>query len=153
MTATHQLAQFNVARLHQPLDHPATAAFVDALVPINELAEASPGFVWRLTGEGGASSSYVAIPGVDDPLLIINFSVWQDVESLRAFVYRSDHTTYLRRRREWFETMAEAYLVCWWVPAGTIPSVAEAYRRLVHLRGHGPSDEAWPINRPVEPPD
>lgn len=136
-----QLAQFNVARLRQPLDHPATAEFVDALGPVNDVADSSPGFVWRLRDEAGQSSSYVVV--YDDPLMIVNFSVWETVQALRDFVFRSAHTPYLRRRREWFERAAEAYVVCWWVPVGTIPSVEEAVRRLEQLRREGSSDEVF----------
>ncbi len=122
------LAEFNVARLHQPLDHPDTAEFVAALDSINALAEASPGFVWRLTDEGGQSSSYVVV--YDDPLQIINLSVWESVDDLHHFVFRTAHTEFLRRRRTWFERMDEAFLVCWWIPVGTIPSTEEAVERL-----------------------
>ena len=72
-TPEWHLAELNVARLRQPLDHPDTAEFVAALDAINALAESSPGFVWRLTDESGHSSSYVRAD--DDPLVIINLSV------------------------------------------------------------------------------
>jgi hypothetical protein len=142
------LAQFNVARLHQPLDHPDTADFVAALGQINEVAETSPGFVWRLTDESGQSSSYVVV--YDDPLMIINFSVWETPEALADFVYHSAHTPFLRRRREWFRRMTEAYLVCWWVPAGEIPTVDDALARLDKLRADGVSDDAFTL-RDVRP--
>ena len=128
MTAEWHLAQLNVARLRQPLDHPATAAFVAALDPINELAESSPGFVWRLTDESGQSSSYVRAD--DDPLVIVNLSVWRTLGDLHDFVFRSAHTPFLRRRREWFQRPDEAHLVCWWVPADHVPTVDEALDRL-----------------------
>ena len=137
------LAQFNVARLHQPLDHPGTAEFVAALGSINDVAESSPGFVWRLQDDEGQSSSYVVV--YDDPLMIINFSVWETVEDLTQFVYKSAHTAYLRRRREWFSKSDEAYLVCWWVPAGTIPSVEEAVVRLERLRRDGSGDDVFTL--------
>lgn len=148
--AGHHLAQINVGRLHHPLDAPETGEFVDALGPINALAEAAPGFVWRLTDDDGGSSSFVALP-VDDPLLIVNLSVWADVASLKAFMYDTDHVTYLRRRGEWFARMAEVSAACWWIPAGTVPEVDDGYRRLLHLREHGPSDQAWPLSRPLPP--
>jgi Domain of unknown function (DUF3291) len=144
------LAQFNVARLHQPLDHPDTAAFVDALGEINEVAEASPGFVWRLQDEEGQSSSYVVV--YDDPLLIVNYSIWERVEHLRQFVYQSAHSSFLRRRRQWFSRMAAAYLVCWWVPAGTIPSVEEAAARLEQLRREGPGEVVFTLHDPRPAP-
>lgn len=149
----HQLAEFNVARLRRPLDHAETAEFVAALEPINAIAERTPGFVWRLVDDEGQSSSYVRIPGVDDPLLIVNYSVWRDVESLRHYVYRSGHASYLRRRREWFEPPSEASLVCWWTPAGEVDDLATAYARLQRLRREGPSPDGWSLNDPRPRPD
>jgi hypothetical protein len=141
---TWHFAQFNIARLHQPLDHPDTAEFVANLDRVNAVAEASPGFVWRLTDdESGLSSSYVR--AYDDPLVIINLSVWESPEQLSDFVYRGAHTPVLRRRREWFEKMDEAYLVCWWIPAGTLPTVAEAVARLERLSTEGVSDDAFTL--------
>jgi hypothetical protein len=135
------LAELNIARLHQPLDHPDTAEFVAALDHVNALAEASPGFVWRLTDESGQSSSYVQT--TDDPLDIINLSVWDTLEHLHDFVFRTGHTEYVRRRREWFQRVDEAYLVCWWVPADHVPTVDEALDRLARLRREGVSDDAF----------
>jgi hypothetical protein len=143
MPPAWHLAQFNVGRLHEPLDHPDTAEFVAALGPINELAESAPGFVWRLTDESGQSSSYVRAD--DDPLVVINLSVWKSPDDLYDFVFRSAHTEFLRRRREWFSRMKEAILVCWWVPAGHVPSVDEALDRLDRLRRDGVSDDAFTL--------
>ncbi len=144
------VAQLNIGRLHHPLDSAETAEFDAALGPINALAEATPGFVWRLVDEDGQSSSFVRIPEIDDPLTIVNMSVWADLESLRHFVLRSGHAMYLRRRREWFEASEEATAVCWWLPAGEVPDLSDAYRRLLHLRAHGPSELGWPLSNPVD---
>jgi hypothetical protein len=144
------LAQFNIARLHQPLDHPDTASFVAALDVVNALAESSPGYVWRLQDDSGQSSSYVR--AYDDPLVIINLSVWRTPEDLRAFVFHTAHTDFLRRRREWFERMDQASLVCWWIPAGTTPTPDEAVERLELLRRDGPGPEAFPLREPLPAP-
>jgi len=99
------VAQVNVARLREPLDRPSMQTFVDGLEPVNALADASPGFVWRLqTDDGDATSLRV----FDDDMLIVNMSVWDSVEALREFVFRSEHSAYLRRRFEWFGKLAEA---------------------------------------------
>jgi hypothetical protein len=143
------VAQLNIGRLLHPLDADETAEFTAALGPVNALAEATPGFVWRLVDDDGQSSSYVRLPGEDDPLMIVNMSVWADVDSLRHFVLRSGHAMYLRRRREWFERSDAATSVCWWIPVGEIPDLADAHRRLMHLRTHGPTPEAWPVNSPM----
>ncbi len=148
----YHLGQINVAHLHHPLDHDETAEFVAALDPVNEVAESCDGFIWRLRDEDGQSSSYVPVDGIDDPLLIVNYSIWRDPESLEHFVFETGHAGFLRRRREWFERSDQPATACWWIPAGTIPSVSDAYRRLQHLREHGPTAQAFPLNRPHPPP-
>jgi hypothetical protein len=146
--SSHHLAQLNVARLHEPIDAPATAEFVAALDPINALADAAPGFVWRLQDDSGNATSILTTP---DPLFIVNMSVWESIEALSDFVYRSDHTPFLRRRREWFEKPSDAFLVLWWVPAGHIPTTDEALDRLETLRTNGPTPEAFTFRKSFSP--
>ena len=146
----HQLAQVNIARLSAPLESEEIRDFREGLEPINALAERSPGFVWRLADESGDAT---AIRAFADEMIIVNLTVWESVEALRAFAYDTEHIAYLRRRREWFERMAEAYTTMWWVPAGHVPSVAEAAERLDLLRRRGPSPEAFTFRHPFAPPD
>ena len=47
------LAPLNVARMRAGLDEPAMRGFAAALDPVYRLAEASPGFVWRLRSPEG----------------------------------------------------------------------------------------------------
>jgi hypothetical protein len=115
------------------------AEFVALLDPINALADQSPGFVWRLQTEAGNAT---AIRAFDDERLLVNMSVWLSIEQLAEFVYRSGHVAVMRRRREWFERM-RVYVALWWIPAGTIPTVADAELRLAHLRRHGPTPFAF----------
>jgi hypothetical protein len=140
----------NVGRLVAPLEAPAIADFVANLEPINALAEARPGFVWRLQTEDGNAT---AIKVSEDERFIINLSVWESLEALSDFVYRSDHMAFLRRRREWFERPVEAIVVLWWVPAGTVPTIADALARLEHLRAHGPTPHAFTFRQPFDPLD
>ena len=142
--AAHHLAQVNVATVRAPLDSPELAGFVAQLEPINALADHSPGFVWRLQTEDGDAT---AIRPFQDERIMVNLSVWESLEALRTFVYASRHLVVMRRRREWFHRM-DAYLALWWVPAGTIPTVAEAKRRLERLAGHGPGPEAFTFRAP-----
>ena len=143
------LAQVNVALLREPLDAPPLADFVAALAPVNAVADASPGFVWRLQTEDGDATS---IRAFGDDRLIVNMSVWESVEALRAFVYGAAHAAVLRRRRKWFERLAEPETALWWVPAGSTPTVAEAEQRLGHLRAHGPSPRAFTLREPRPAP-
>jgi len=145
-----QLAQINIGRLRAPTDGPMIAEFMASLDEINALAERSPGFVWRfMTEEGNAT----AVRPFEDELLLINMSVWESVESLGDYVYRSDHTGYFRRRRAWFERIRESIVALWWVPAGHRPTVAEAEQRLDHLREHGPTSWAFTFHSPFPAPD
>ena len=134
------VAQVNVARLLAPIDAPQIADFVANLAPVNAIADQSPGFVWRLQDDSGNATSIVVDP---DPLVILNMSVWESIESLEAFVRNGGHVAIMRRRREFFERAAAAYLALWWVPAGTEPTPADALERLAHLRAKGPTPYAF----------
>ncbi len=146
------LAQLNLGLFKAPLDAEEMAEFVAALDPINAIAESSPGFVWRLTDESGGPSSFVEVPGRTGSLWAPNLSVWTDLESLKHFMYKSGHASYLRRRSEWFDKPDTPINVLWWIPAGETPTLADAVRRLDHLTEHGPSDEGWPLTQPRQRP-
>nr|WP_235030872.1 DUF3291 domain-containing protein [Nonomuraea solani] len=135
------LAELNVAHLRAPIDSPEIAEFVALLGPINAVADEAPGFVWRLK-ESETDPTATVIHDYGDHLLI-NFSVWESLDALWNYTYRSDHLEVLRRRREWFLRLAEPYMVMWWVPEGHIPSLAEGMRRLELLRAEGPSPRAF----------
>ena len=139
---TFHLAQVNVARMREPLDRPSMQAFVDGLEPINALADASPGFVWRLQTDDGDAT---ALRIFDDGMIIVNMSVWASVDDLRAFVFGSEHAGYLRRRSEWFEKLAEASAALWWISAGTLPTIDDARSKLETLRARGPTAEAFTL--------
>jgi heme-degrading monooxygenase HmoA len=134
------IVQVNIARLREPLDSPRLADFVAALDPVNALADSSPGFVWRLQTEDGDAT---AIRAFDDDMLIVNMSVWESIDHLAAFTYGGEHREVLRRRRDWFERIKDAYAVLWWVPAGYRPTVEDARSRLDLLRRMGPTPDAF----------
>jgi Domain of unknown function (DUF3291) len=145
----YHLAQINVARMLYPIDHAGMAAFVRALGPINAMADRAPGFVWRLQDESGNATAFNPF---DDPMIIVNMSVWASIEALFDFVYQTDHTAIMRRRKAWFEKPPEAHMALWWIPAGPLPTVHEGRARLLHLRAHGPSAFAFSFKRRFAPP-
>lgn len=139
MTDYH-LAQINIAKFYKPMDAPENADFVAAIAPVNAIAESQPGFVWRLEGDGGDATS---IQAFEDPNLLINMSVWTDIDALAAFVYRQkDHRAVFRQRDKWIKPIS-TQLALWWIPAGTLPSIAEGKARLAYLAEHGPAPEAF----------
>jgi hypothetical protein len=143
------VAQVNIGRLRAPIDDPLIADFVDALDHVNALADRAPGFVWRLQTEAGNATD---LQPTDDELVKINLSVWDSVDALADFVYRSGHTAYLRRRREWFERYPKAYTALWWIPAGHVPTIAEALDRLELIEARGPTAEAFSFTTRFPPP-
>ena len=146
------LAQLNLGLFRAPLDAEEMAEFVAALDPINAIAESSPGFIWRLTDDDGASSSFVEVPGRSDPLWAPNLSVWEDFDALKHFMYKSGHASYLRRRTEWFQKPDRPITVLWWIPVGEIPTLPDAVERLDHLTDNGSSEKGWPLTKPYPPP-
>jgi hypothetical protein len=144
-----ELAQLNVGLMKGPRESPVMAEFVASLDRINAIADASPGFVWRLQTEEGDAT---AIRPCADANVIVNLSVWRDLESLRRYVYESEHLQLVRRRKEWFERMDQAFQVLWWVPKGHRPTVGEAIERLELLRHIGPSAEAFDFRYPHPAP-
>jgi heme-degrading monooxygenase HmoA len=148
--AAHHLAQVNVATLRAPLDGPELAGFVAQLEPINALADRSPGFVWRLQTEDGDAT---AIRPYEDDRVMVNLSVWASLEALRSFVYATRHLEVMRHRRAWFHRMPDPYMALWWVPAGTIPTVAEARGRLELLGRDGPTAGAFTFRAPFPEPE
>lgn len=150
MSAYH-LAQVNVARMRATLDDPRMAGFVAGLEPVNALADAAPGFVWRLQDEESGNATDQRPFG--DAMILVNLSVWETPEALRRFVYGTLHQHFLKHRREWFERMTEAWAALWWVPAGHRPDVAEARARLEHLRVYGESPRAFSFRQLFPPPE
>jgi len=138
------LAQINIGKMLAPIDSPVMADFVTNLNPVNLLAESSPGFVWRLRDD---SNNTTSISVFNDDFIIVNMSVWESIDSLSEFVYRSAHTDYIKRRKEWFEKMPEMYMALWYIPAGHLPTVDEAKERLYHIRERGETPFSFSFKR------
>jgi hypothetical protein len=135
------LAQINIGKMLAPKGDPEVQPFFDALERVNAIADATPGFVWRLQSDSGDATDFEVAAA--DPLLLVNMSVWQDAESLFDFVYRSAHTPEMARRREYFHRFEGAYQALWWVPAGHRPSIDEGLSRLWLLDRYGPTPQSF----------
>jgi uncharacterized protein DUF3291 len=147
--ALYHLAQINIARMLAPLDDPIMAGFVAQLDPINALADSSPGFIWRLQSDSGNATD---ISYNDDPMIIVNMSMWESMEALLQFVYKSEHLEVFRDRRNWFEKSALPHYALWWVPAGHIPTVREGRERIEHYQRHGATPYAFWFSRQFPAP-
>jgi hypothetical protein len=146
---TYELAQVNIGRLKHPLDSPELKDFVDNLDPVNAVADAADGFVWRLKTDSGNATDLRAF---GDDWLLVNMSVWRDTNALTAFMYQGMHRELLARRFEFFERVLEVMTTLWWVERGHRPTVREAEERLLHVREHGPTEHAFTLRSPFPPP-
>lgn len=146
----YHIAQVNIGRVRAPLDDPRMAGFVNRLEEINALADHSPGFVWRLQTQEGNATYFRPY---DDDRILVNMSVWESIEALKHYVYRTAHAELLRQRQDWFETFASSYMALWWVPVGHLPGIDEAKKRLAHLDRHGPTQFAFGFKTVFQPED
>ncbi|RPF52467.1 DUF3291 domain-containing protein [Vibrio crassostreae] len=135
-----KLAQLNIALAKYPLDAPEIKEFVDNLELVNGIAESSEGFVWRLKDESGDATN---IQAFDDPNMIVNMSVWDSVDSLKDFMFRTHHRDFMRRKGDWFHRLPEDTYVLWWIEEDHIPTLEEAIERLEHLREIGDTPYAF----------
>ena len=153
------LAELNIAHLKDRLDSPLLADFVAALDEVNTAADAADGFIWRLKEEaddtsqasGGAGNATDFRPFGPD--FIVTLSLWRDVASLRRYMLGNPHQPIMARRTQWFHRMTGPHLVMWWVPAGHIPSLSEAAKKLQQIADYGPSQDAFDFNMSFFPPE
>ena len=145
------IAEINIASARAPLDDPAMASFVAQLDAVNNLADESPGFVWRLKGPEGGASSYIRIE--QDDRLLVNMSVWTSIDALHAFVYRAMHGAVYASRGAWFEPLGRLPVALWWVRGGVIPTIDEGFERLESLTQSGPTPHAFTFKRRFASPE
>jgi hypothetical protein len=147
--AAPRLAQLNIARALAPLESPQLAGFAAALDEVNALADAAPGFLWRLQGDDDLPGA-TGIRITDDPLTIVNLSLWESRRALWDFVYSGRHLEVMRRRREWFTSMATSHMVLWWINGERVPAVEDALERLRRLHADGPGPGAFTFKHAFE---
>ena len=148
----YQLAQANVAYAIAPADDARLADYMARLDEINQLADASPGFVWRyLTDSRDPAQREFA-----DPLVLFNMSVWESIEALHAYTYRTAHAEVYAARKRWFvdhkAVVGGHALAMWWIPHGERPTVADGKERLATIVAHGPTERAFTFKQRFPPP-
>jgi Domain of unknown function (DUF3291) len=147
----YQLAEINIARMKGvDINDPIMKEFVDNLVLVNTLAETSEGFIWRLKDD--ESSNSTAFNPYNDEQVIINISVWESIETLENYVFKTFHTDFLKRRKEWFQTFGTASTAMWWIPEGQFPTIEEAVEKLDALQKNGASEQVFNFRKKYLPP-
>jgi hypothetical protein len=140
------VAQVNVALPNDTSDERALDSFFALSDLVNAAADSSPGFIWRPR----TPLETPRLLGTDG--LLVTMSVWRTVDDLRNFIFHGLHAGALRRRREWFRNLPEAHMALWWIPAGSLPGLADAEERLIHVREHGPTPYAFHFGQTYPPP-
>ncbi len=148
--AKYHLAQVNIALAKGEMDTELMNGFVSRLDEINEMADTAEGFVWRLQTDDGDSTG---IRIFDKPLLLVNMSVWESIDTLKNFVYTSAHVELIRDRQAWFHKFIDAHQALWWVPAGHIPTTEEAKEKLEYIQKHGSTVAAFHFGKPFSMPE
>ncbi len=147
----YQLAQINIARMRGvTINDPVMKEFFDNLDAVNAIAESSDGFVWRLKDD---SNNATSLNPYDDEQIIINVSVWESIGQLENFMYRTLHSEFLKRRKEWFHRFGKVYTAMWWTPAGKFPTMQEAADKLEYLQQHGPTALVFDFKKKFESPE
>lgn len=131
---TYHIAQINIAQMLAPIDSDIMAGFVARLDEINGLAEQAEGFIWRLKGD---DDNATAIRIFDNDMLIINLTVWETIEALHAFTYKTAHSELIKQKKDWFSALGKPHMALWWVKAGEIPRTEDAKVRLEYQQEHG----------------
>ena len=122
-----------------PLDDPIMQDFINNLDKINAIADKSDGFIWRLQDEDKDEGAIV----FQDDSLVINMSVWENLDSLFNYTYNSGHIEVFKRKKEWFSKMKMMHMAFWYVPEGYEPTFQEAKDRLEYLNTHGDTPFAF----------
>lgn len=143
------LCQVNIGLAKAPMDDPIMHGFASQLDRINQLADNSPGFVWRLQSDSGNATDILLY---ENPLMLYNMSVWESIDALFEYTYHSDHTAVMVHRKQWFNPMSGPYMALWWIPAGQLPAMPEGKARIDYLTAHGPSPVAFHFKN-VFPPN
>ena len=155
----HHLAQVNLAYMRAPQDDPLLADFVAQLDAINSLADASPGFVWRYLSDTRDPEQRE----LRDPRVLFNLSVWESVEALHAFTYRTNHAKVFAARKKWFDEWKDRVrtveelgegtpgVALWWVPKGHIPTPEEGKEKLRLLGRKGPCAAVFTFKQAYTP--
>lgn len=134
------LAHINIGLLKAPIHDPMIADFADNLDKINAIAEAAPGFIWRLKDDENNATSFNPY---NNELMIVNISVWTDLEALKAYAYHTDHMTFFQRRYEWFKSLDKPHMCLWWTDHNHMPDANEGKKRLDHLWDNGSTQYAF----------
>ena len=145
------IAEINIARMRGVnINDPIMKEFADNLDTVNAIAESSEGFVWRLKDD---SNNATSLNPYDDEQIIINVSVWESIELLENFMYKTFHAEFLRRRKEWFHRFGKVYTAMWWTPRGQYPTMQEAADKLAYLQQHGPTELVFDFKKKFEAPE
>ena len=137
------IAHLNYGQLQAEPDSPQIAPFMEAVEHVNALAEAAPGFLWRMLPE--AMEQQPSGAPIDQPRMIATISTWADTNSLYRFTYGGDHGAMFKRRGEWFEKPEGPSHVIWTIPDGHTPTVKEGLEKLHQLASNGPSADCFDL--------
>lgn len=138
------IAHISLLHLKYSLDDPRMRTLLKNLNRINQIASLSHGFIWRLENEKG----YTILD--DNNSIMVNLSVWADIDDLLNFTYRSEHMDLFRRKNDWIQPYDKENYVLWWINRTDIPSVEIGLKRFKFLSIHGNTPFAFTFQSQFE---
>ncbi|MBW3624427.1 MAG: DUF3291 domain-containing protein [Armatimonadetes bacterium] len=152
----YHLAQANIALMKAGLNDPAMSSMAERIGEMNALAERSQGFVWRFQT---AEEPEIYLRPFEDHFppgewdrIFFNMSVWETVEDLKHYVYRTTHLEMLNQKDHWIAHMDRPHLALWWIPAGQTPTIEAAKEKLDSIEARGATPEAFTFRSVFPPP-
>lgn len=143
----YHLAQVNVAYAKGDTSDPMMKVYHQRVDEMNTAADRSPGFVWRCKTDSRDPLDRL----YDDPQVLFNMSVWESIEALHHYTYKTVHAELYAARRQFFEdwktrigeVLGRSFFAMWWTPIGQLPTVAEAKVKLRRISEQGPTPSAF----------
>jgi hypothetical protein len=99
------------------------------------------GFVWAAGTSFYEDENVVRI--FNNPAIVLNLSVWRDLDALKTFVYAGNHLIALRNSKTWFKKLDSRVYALWWIKAGDLPTIELAKVKLDLINAIGPSPDAF----------
>lgn len=151
----YHIAQANIARMRAPLGTPEMKGLADRIGEMNKLAEQSRGFVWRLKDSEIAPNALLAFADYfpcQSGRLFYNMSVWESIEDLKNYAFKSLHSEMLRDRQKWIEQFERAHSALWWIPENSLPTIEDSVARLRSVDENGATPYAFTFKNFFEKP-
>ncbi len=119
--------------------------FINNRDQLNRLGEKSKGFIWHLIVDHAINHEIIQLD--DDAYTPVNLSVWDTIDDLYDYVYKTTHGEMLLRKADWLAKMQQMRTAIWYVAPDHLPSIKEACERMAMLQKEGETPLAFTFKK------